>query len=72
MASVNKVIIVGNLGRDPEVRYTPSGSAVCNLRLATTRGVSNVRLFCIDDLPQVVAVDTDSRALPAGPAEECS
>jgi single-strand DNA-binding protein len=37
MASVNKVIIIGNLGRDPEVRYTPSGSAVCNLRLATTR-----------------------------------
>jgi single-strand DNA-binding protein len=37
MASVNKVILLGNLGRDPEVRYTPSGSAVCNLRLATTR-----------------------------------
>jgi single-strand DNA-binding protein len=37
MASVNKVIIIGNLGRDPEVRYTPSGAAVCNLRLATTR-----------------------------------
>ncbi|PPE70071.1 single-stranded DNA-binding protein [Caldimonas thermodepolymerans] len=37
MASVNKVILIGNLGRDPEVRYTPSGSAVCNLSLATTR-----------------------------------
>ena len=37
MASVNKVILIGNLGRDPEVRYTASGSAVCNLRLATTR-----------------------------------
>jgi len=37
MASVNKVIIVGNLGKDPEVRYMPSGSAICNLRLATTR-----------------------------------
>ncbi|HSW09262.1 single-stranded DNA-binding protein [Aquabacterium sp.] len=37
MASVNKVILVGNLGRDPEVRYTPNGSAVCNLGLATTR-----------------------------------
>jgi len=36
MASVNKVILIGNLGRDPEVRYLPSGSAVCNLRLATT------------------------------------
>lgn len=37
MASVNKVILIGNLGRDPEVRYTPSGAAVCNLRIATTR-----------------------------------
>ncbi|MBN8509268.1 MAG: single-stranded DNA-binding protein [Burkholderiales bacterium] len=37
MASVNKVILIGNLGRDPEVRYTPSGSAVCNVSLATTR-----------------------------------
>ena len=37
MASVNKVILIGNLGRDPEVRYTPSGAAVCNLSLATTR-----------------------------------
>jgi single-strand DNA-binding protein len=37
MASVNRVIVLGNLGKDPEVRYTPNGSAVCNLRLATTR-----------------------------------
>ena len=37
MASVNKVILIGNLGRDPEVRYTPSGAAVCNVSLATTR-----------------------------------
>jgi len=36
MASVNKVILVGNLGRDPEVRYTPDGSAVCNISIATT------------------------------------
>jgi single-strand DNA-binding protein len=36
MASVNKVILVGNLGQDPEVRYMPSGGAVTNLRLATT------------------------------------
>jgi single-strand DNA-binding protein len=32
---VNKVILVGNLGQDPELRYTGSGTAVCNLRLAT-------------------------------------
>jgi single-strand DNA-binding protein len=36
MASVNKVILVGNLGADPETRYTASGDAVCNIRLATT------------------------------------
>ncbi|MBL8340362.1 MAG: single-stranded DNA-binding protein [Rubrivivax sp.] len=41
MASVNKVILIGNLGRDPEVRYLPSGAAVCNLRLATTRTWKN-------------------------------
>jgi len=37
MASVNKVILIGNLGRDPEVRYTPNGAAVCNVSVATTR-----------------------------------
>ena len=36
MASVNKVIIVGNLGRDPEVRYSPDGAAICNVSIATT------------------------------------
>jgi single-strand DNA-binding protein len=36
MAGVNKVILIGNLGADPEVRYTPSGSAVANFRIATS------------------------------------
>jgi single-strand DNA-binding protein len=36
MASVNKVIIVGNLGRDPETRYMPSGDAITNIAVATT------------------------------------
>lgn len=36
MASVNKVILVGNLGRDPEIRYMPSGDAIANLSIATT------------------------------------
>jgi len=36
MASVNKVIIVGNLGADPETRYMPSGESVTNIRVATT------------------------------------
>ncbi len=41
MASVNKVIIVGNLGRDPEVRRNPSGVAWCNVSIATTRNWKN-------------------------------
>ncbi|APV49801.1 single-stranded DNA-binding protein [Betaproteobacteria bacterium GR16-43] len=36
MASVNKVILVGNLGRDPETRYMPEGGAVTNISIATT------------------------------------
>lgn len=36
MASVNKVILVGNLGRDPEVRYTPDNAAITNISIATT------------------------------------
>jgi single-strand DNA-binding protein len=36
MASVNKVILVGNLGRDPETRYTPDGAAITNVSIATT------------------------------------
>jgi single-strand DNA-binding protein len=35
---INKVIIIGNLGNDPEVRYTPSGSAVANISIATSEG----------------------------------
>jgi single-strand DNA-binding protein len=36
MASVNKVLIVGNLGRDPETRYTPGGDCITNITVATT------------------------------------
>ncbi|MEY3638656.1 MAG: Single-stranded DNA-binding protein [Pseudomonadota bacterium] len=36
MASVNKVILIGNCGRDPEIRYLPSGQAVANVSIATT------------------------------------
>lgn len=36
MASINKVILVGNLGQDPEVKYMPSGGAVTNISIATT------------------------------------
>jgi len=41
MASVNKAILIGNLGRDPEVRYTPSGTAVANFSLATSENWTN-------------------------------
>ena len=36
MASLNRVMIIGRLGKDPEVRYTKDGTAVCNLRIATS------------------------------------
>jgi len=36
MASLNKVILIGNLGKDPETRYAPSGDAICNLTIATS------------------------------------
>lgn len=41
MASVNRVILIGNLGRDPEVRYTTSGMAMCTLNIATSRAWKN-------------------------------
>ncbi len=41
VAGVNKVILIGNLGADPEIRYTPGGVAVANLRLATTENWTN-------------------------------
>lgn len=41
MAGVNKVILVGNLGADPEIRYTPSGMAVANFRIATSETRAN-------------------------------
>ncbi|MCH8857671.1 MAG: single-stranded DNA-binding protein [Proteobacteria bacterium] len=41
MASVNKVILIGNVGKDPEIRYNPSGGAWCTLSLATTRNWKN-------------------------------
>lgn len=41
MASVNKVILIGNLGSDPEVRYTQGGSAVANFNIATNESWTN-------------------------------
>ncbi|WP_263840273.1 single-stranded DNA-binding protein [Salinibacter sp.] len=39
--SVNKVVLIGNLGDDPELRYTGSGTAVCNMSLATNESYTN-------------------------------
>lgn len=36
MASLNKILLIGNLGKDPELKYTPSGQAVCTFSIATT------------------------------------
>lgn len=41
MASINKVILIGNLGRDPEMRYTQGGTAVASLNIATARVFTN-------------------------------
>lgn len=41
MASVNKVILVGNCGRDPEIRYMPNGDAACNISIATSSKYKN-------------------------------
>src|SRR3979490_2172719 len=54
MASFNKVILLGNLTRDPEIRYTPKGSAVCDLGLAVNRvytlerGEKREEVTCVD------------------------
>lgn len=41
MAGINKVILVGNLGQNPELRYTPNGVAVCTLRMATSESYTD-------------------------------
>lgn len=41
MASLNRVELIGNLGRDPEIRYTPGGTAVASFSLATSEKVKN-------------------------------
>lgn len=46
--AINKVILVGNLGADPELRYTGSGTAVCNMRLATTESYKNAEDEYVD------------------------
>lgn len=45
---INKVILVGNLGQDPELRYTGSGTAVCNMRLATNESYKDAEGNMVD------------------------
>ena len=47
--SVNKVVIVGHIGADPETRFTPSGTAVANFNLATNESVSYTHLDAADE-----------------------
>jgi len=56
MASLNKVLLIGNLTRDPELRYTPQGTAVVNLRLAVNRKFRNKNQELKEEVCFVTAV----------------
>jgi len=62
MASLNKVFLMGNLTRDPELRYTPSGTAVVNLRLAVNRRFKDKNGEQKEDVCFVTAVVWDKQA----------
>ena len=48
MANINRVVLVGNLTKDPELRHTPSGTAVCKLRLAVNTRLPLTRGMTVD------------------------
>jgi single-strand DNA-binding protein len=56
MASLNKVLLMGNLTRDPELRYTPQGTAVVNLRMAVNRRYKNKNQELKDEVCFITAV----------------
>lgn len=62
MASLNKVLLIGNLTRDPELRYTPSGVAVVNLRLAVNRRYRDRNSELKEDTCFVTVVAWDKQA----------
>ncbi|MFC1594052.1 single-stranded DNA-binding protein [Candidatus Omnitrophota bacterium] len=62
MASLNKVLLMGNLTRDPELRYTPSGTAVVNLRLAVNRRFKSRTGEAKDETCFITAVAWDRQA----------
>jgi single-strand DNA-binding protein len=62
MASFNKVLLMGNLTKDPELRYTPQGTAVVNLRLAVNRRFRNRNQELKDEVCFVTVVVWDKQA----------
>jgi single-strand DNA-binding protein len=62
MANLNKVFLIGNLTRDPELRYTPQGTAVVNLRLATNRHFKDKEGQMKEETCFVTAVVWDKQA----------
>ena len=62
MASYNKVLLMGNLTKDPELRYTPQGTAVVNLRLAVNRRFKNKNQEAKEEVCFITAVAWDKQA----------
>jgi single-strand DNA-binding protein len=62
MASFNKVLLIGNLTRDPELRYTPAGTAVANIRMATNRKFKDRNGEMKDETCFVTVVAWDKQA----------
>ncbi len=62
MANLNKVLIIGNLTRDPELRYTPSGTAVANLRIAVNRRYKDKSGESKDEVCYLTVVTWDKQA----------
>ena len=62
MANLNKVFIIGNLTRDPELRYTPGGTAVANLRMATNRRYKDKAGEVKQDVCYLTVVTWDKQA----------
>jgi len=62
MANLNKVLLIGNLTKDPELRYTPQGTAVVNLRMAVNRRFKNKNQEMKDEVCFITAVAWDKQA----------
>ena len=60
MRGINKVILVGNVGKEPEVRYLPSGNAVANLSIATSESWTDKNSGQKQDIPDRASKETNS------------